>query len=111
MTDVLLAKGYQVTSFANGHDALEQVKSDPDGVDLVITDMTMPKMTGDKLAVELLKIKPELPIILSTGFSKDMDKTKSEQLGIQGFMMKPVVMLDLYKMVRQLLDGAGSIKK
>jgi len=66
--------------------------------------MTMPKMTGDKLAVELLKINPKISIILCTGFSAIIDERKAKTVGIRGFVMKPVVMSELAKKIREVLD-------
>jgi YesN/AraC family two-component response regulator len=70
----------------------------------VITDLTMPNMTGDKLAKKLMKIRSDIPIILCTGFSEKMSLEKSNALGIKGFLMKPVVKSDLAKTVRKVLD-------
>jgi CheY-like chemotaxis protein len=61
-------------------------------------------MTGDKLAQELMAIRPDIPVILCTGFSEKMSKEKAEALGIEGFLMKPVVMKDLSGMIRKVLD-------
>jgi YesN/AraC family two-component response regulator len=75
-----------------------------DKFDLVITDLTMPNMTGDKLAGELMNIRPDIPIILCTGFSEKMSKERAEALGIKDFLMKPIVKSDLAKTVREVLD-------
>jgi DNA-binding NtrC family response regulator len=73
---------------------------------LVITDMTMPNMTGDKLAIELMKIRPDIPVILSTGYSKKMSDETASEIGIKAFAYKPVAKADLAKTVRQVLDDA-----
>lgn len=65
--------------------------------------MTMPDMTGDKLAKELLQIRPDIPIILSTGFSENISREKAATLGIKVFMMKPVTLEDLSRATRQAL--------
>jgi len=65
----------------------------------------MPNMTGDKLAMELIRIRPGIPIILCTGFSEFMSKEKAAVLGIKGFLMKPMVMKDLSSVIRKVLDG------
>ncbi|MDY6790320.1 MAG: PAS domain S-box protein [Thermodesulfobacteriota bacterium] len=96
--------GYHVTTRTSSTDALEAFRANPQVFDLVITDLTMPNMTGDKLAGELIKIRPEIPIILCTGFSEMMSKEKAESIGIKGFLMKPVVMKDLSHVIRQALD-------
>lgn len=98
--------GYQISFRTSSVDALEAFKANPDTFDLVITDMTMPNMTGDQLAKELISIKPDIPIILCTGFSEWIDREKSEAIGIKGFLMKPVVLNKIAKMVRNVLDKA-----
>jgi len=97
--------GYHVTARISSIDALEAFRANPDKFDLVITDLTMPNMTGDKLAEELIKIRSDIPIILCTGFSELISKEKAESLGIKEFLMKPVVMKDLSSTIRKLLDG------
>ncbi len=96
--------GYHVTVRTSSTDALEAFRTQPDKFDVVITDMTMPNMTGDKLAAELIKIRPAIPVILCTGFSEMMSKEKTAALGIKGFLMKPVVMKDLSSIIRKVLD-------
>ena len=73
--------------------------------DLIITDMTMPHMTGKELATEILKINPELPIILCTGFSETITEEAAKHIGIQAFILKPIVMSDLAVTMRKVLDG------
>ncbi|MFH1984658.1 MAG: PAS domain S-box protein [Pseudomonadota bacterium] len=97
--------GYHVTARTSSPDALEAFRANPDKFDLVITDMTMPNMTGDKLAGELIKIRSGMPVILCTGFSEMMSKEKAESTGIKGFLMKPVVIGDLSAMIRKVLDN------
>ena len=84
-------------------------RANPDGFDLVITDMTMPNMTGDQLARELLAIKPDIPIVICTGFSDRVDKNMAESIGIKGFLMKPVVKSELAETIRLLLDEGKTI--
>jgi DNA-binding NtrC family response regulator len=71
---------------------------------MVITDMTMPGMSGEKLAQEILEIRPGIPIIICTGFSNMMNPEKASQMGIKGFLMKPLTMSDLSKGIRNVLD-------
>ncbi len=97
--------GYHATVRTSSVEALEAFRANPDTFDLVITDMTMPNMTGDKLAGEIMKIRSDIPVILCTGFSEMMSKEKAEALGIKGFLMKPVVMKDLSNMIRKVLDN------
>ncbi len=101
--------GYYVISETSSIDALETFRSRPDEFDLVITDMAMPKMTGEILAIELLKIRPEIPIILCTGFSKNMSVEKASEIGIKAFIHKPIVKADLTKTIRKVLDEAKSM--
>ncbi|NDY74390.1 hypothetical protein DO021_19155 [Desulfobacter hydrogenophilus] len=100
--------GYQLTTKTNSVDALNAFKSNPDFFDLVISDMTMPHMTGDQLAKEILSIKPGMPIIICTGFSEriiNQSWAENESIGVKGFLMKPIVKSDMAQMVRDVLDG------
>ncbi|MBF0235690.1 MAG: response regulator, partial [Desulfamplus sp.] len=74
--------------------------------DMVITDMAMPNMSGDKLAIELLKIRPDIPVLLCTGFSTIISEEKALAMGIRGFVMKPITISDLDKKIRDVLDHA-----
>lgn len=96
--------GYTVTTRTSSVEALELFRSKPNEFDLVITDMTMPNMTGDKLAIEVLNIRPDIPIILYTGYSKKTSDKAAREIGIKAFAYKPIVMVDLAKMVRKVLD-------
>ncbi|MCP3956155.1 MAG: response regulator, partial [Desulfobacterales bacterium] len=96
--------GYSVVSRTSSVEALEAFRANPDKFDLVITDMAMPNMSGDKLASELIKIRPDIPILLCTGFSERMPVEKAKSMGIKGFLMKPIVKKDLSKMIREVLD-------
>ena len=100
----LAGLGYSVTSRTSSLEALELFRAKPNKIDLVITDMTMPNMTGDKLAVELLKIRPDIPIILCTGYSKKISDETASEIGIKAIAYKPIVKADLAKMVRKVLD-------
>ncbi len=104
-TQMLKYLGYQVTSRNSSLEAIEAFRFNPDQFDLVITDMAMPNMSGDKLTVELLKIRPDIPILLCTGFSETMSETRAASLGIKGFLLKPVVMKDLARKIREILDN------
>ncbi|MBT4526820.1 MAG: PAS domain S-box protein [Deltaproteobacteria bacterium] len=97
--------GYQVTSRVSSIEALEAFRDNPDKFDLVITDMSMPNMPGDKFSAELTKIRPDIPILLCTGFSENMSEEKAESLGIKGFLLKPVVLKDLSQKIREVLDS------
>ncbi len=97
--------GYSVTPITSSTEALELFSSDPDKFDLVITDMTMPGMTGDKLAAKLIEIRPGIPIILATGFSEKIDEGKAKSIGIKAYVLKPVVKRNLAKIIRKVLDA------
>jgi len=96
--------GYTVHSFENGEDALIAFKLDPKGFDLIITDMTMPKMTGDIFAQKVLHINNFMPIILCTGYSENISKTRAMQIGIKKYLHKPLQNRDLLTIVRNILD-------
>jgi CheY-like chemotaxis protein len=83
-----------------------RVTADPKAFDLVLSDMTMPIMTGDELARRLIAIRPELPVIIITGFSERLDRQQAETIGVKGFLMKPVVRFEMAEMVRKVLDKA-----
>ena len=96
--------GYEVTTRAGSIDALEAFKANPDRYDLIITDMTMPNMTGIQLAQEIKKIKPEVPVIICTGFSNQIDEEKCKAMGIQGYVMKPIISKEFAGTIREVLD-------
>jgi two-component system cell cycle sensor histidine kinase/response regulator CckA len=100
----LVRLGYTVTPRTSSIEALEAFRSSPDAFDLVITDMSMPYMTGEKLASEIKKIRPDMPVILCTGFSEKINIQPGPDFQINGFLMKPVVKSKLAKIIRKLLD-------
>jgi two-component system cell cycle sensor histidine kinase/response regulator CckA len=88
--------------------ALDLFQSDPKRFDLVITDMTMPQMTGLQLTKKIKAIDPMASVILCTGFSTYITPEKAEAMGIQGYLMKPIVKLEMAGLVRRVLDrGRG----
>ena len=101
---MLEALGYEVVTRTSSVKALELFKSQPDSFDLVITDMTMPTMTGDKLAREMMDIRSDIPIILCTGFSARMSETTALDLGIRAYVTKPVLMRQIAETIRKVLD-------
>jgi len=96
--------GYQVTSFHSSIEALEVFRSAPDKFNLVITDMTMPNMTGDILSAELRKIRSDIPILLCTGYGEIMSNERAASVGINGFLMKPIVIKKFSQKIREVLD-------
>ena len=103
--------GYFVTMRTSSSDALEAFKVNPLNFDLVISDMTMPNMTGIQLARELKQIRPDIPIIICTGFSEWINEEKAEKIGIEGFITKPVIKSELSKIIRKVLDKAKAQTK
>jgi PAS domain S-box-containing protein len=97
--------GYEVEVFNSSMEALQAFQAHPDKFDLVITDQTMPRMTGGELAREILTIRPDLPIILCTGFSESITAEKARDIGIKAFVMKPLVIQELAKTIRRVLDN------
>ena len=106
--ELLTSLGYSVEVETHSPQALSTFKQDPRRFDLVITDQTMPSMTGEMLSRELLRIRPDLPIILCTGFSHIMSAEKAKALGIQAYLMKPLAIRDLAPIVRHVLDKSTS---
>ena len=107
---ILERLGYTVATAGSSMEALETFRANPDAFDLVISDLAMPNLTGDRLALELLSIKASLPIILCTGFSEVMNEKRAVELGVKGLLMKPIVKSDLAGMVRKVLDEAKGLK-
>lgn len=97
--------GYNVSTRTSSIEALELFKAQPNRFDLVITDMTMPNMTGDKLAKELIKIRSDIPIILCTGYSQQVTEEKATQMGIKEFILKPMTINELAKTIRSALGN------
>jgi CheY-like chemotaxis protein len=96
--------GYSVTTRTSSVEAVELFQAKPNDFDLVVTDMTMPNLTGDKLAIELMKIRSDIPVILCTGYSKKISDELASEIGIKAFAYKPMVKADLAKTVRKVLD-------
>jgi len=103
--EMLTYLGYNATGFSSGTTALETFQNTPSAFDLVITDHTMPDINGIQLAQELLRIRPDLPIILSTGFSKQMMAKKDGAKHIRAYVMKPFEMYELAAAIREVLDN------
>jgi len=99
--------GYQVTASASSLEALEIFKARPEEFDLVITDQTMPKLTGTRLAQEAVRIRPGIPIILCTGFSEQVSAEKAQTMGIRRFIMKPLEVREVAEAIRVALASAA----
>ncbi|NOX35545.1 MAG: PAS domain S-box protein [Deltaproteobacteria bacterium] len=96
--------GYIVRSFSNGMDALEVFKNDPLKFDLVISDITMPGMTGDIFSANLLELRPDLPIILCSGFSEKISEREMTEIGIKKFLQKPILSHELASEIQKILS-------
>lgn len=98
--------GYHVKSFSNPVEALKLFRKQPEIFDLVITDMTMPHITGIELAGKIASIRPDIPIILCTGFNEKVSAESSRMLGIQGYVMKPYTQQEVAKKIKEILSVA-----
>jgi PAS domain S-box-containing protein len=107
-SQILERLGYRVIVRTSSVEALELFRSRPNDFDLIITDMTMPNMTGDVLAMKMIALRSDIPVILCTGYSKKISDEKASQIGIKAFAYKPMVKADLAKTVRKVLDEAKS---
>ncbi|HSO61977.1 MAG TPA: GAF domain-containing protein [Desulfobacterales bacterium] len=96
--------GYEVTTCGTAIAALELFRSDPSTFDLVITDMTMPLMTGDRMAIEMMRLRPGLPVIICTGFNELLSNERVRQIGIRALLMKPFLKNEAATVIRQVLD-------
>lgn len=101
---MLESLGYDVTTRTSSIEALELFKARPDRFDLVITDMTMPKLTGSELALKISEIRTDIPVILCTGFSHKITAEKAREMGIKAFLLKPILKGMLAETVRKVLD-------
>lgn len=103
--ETLRGLGYRVVAIDSSVKALRVFQAHPHRFDLLVTDMTMPGMTGVDLAEEVMKIRPGFPVILCTGFSENVTEQQAKSLGIREFIMKPVTVADLAMAVRRALDA------
>lgn len=102
---ILESLGYKVTVRTSSVEALQLFQAKPDAFDLVISDMTMPYITGDELSIEIRKIRQDIPIILCTGYSNKINDEGARQLGINAFAFKPFKRSDFAKIIRDVLDA------
>jgi CheY-like chemotaxis protein len=102
--EILAELGYDVTSKTNSRGALAPFRLDPSRFDLVVTDQTMPEMTGVQLAREILTLRPDMPIIMCTGFSHMVDADQATAVGIRAFVMKPLTKKEIARTIRKVLD-------
>jgi CheY-like chemotaxis protein len=111
LSRLLQRLGYDAEYRLNGIEALDAVRgrSADNAFDLVITDMTMPHLTGAELTKQLLDFQPDLTILICTGYSEKMDSQKAQSLGAQGLLMKPIALKDLAIAVREALDHKNKV--
>ena len=96
-------EGGHLTALSGSHDALERFKQSPDTFDLVITDMTMPKMTGETLARQIKHIRPDIPVILCTGFSPQFMSEDEQPADVDAVLRKPVFFREMAEMLRNIM--------
>jgi len=101
---MLTRLGYHLTTCTSSIEALEIFRQTPEVFDLVITDMTMPRMPGDVLAKKLIAIRPDIPVIVCTGYSERINSDVADKIGVRELVMKPVVIKDLAAIIRRVLD-------
>jgi CheY-like chemotaxis protein len=106
--EILSDLGYEVTASVKGREALDLFRRQPDAFDLVITDYTMPHVTGADLAKEILGIRPDIPIILCSGHGQRIDQENVKNMGFSGFVMKPFTMRNLSDAICRAL-GKGEV--
>jgi len=102
---MMIKLGYKVDIRTSPYEAIEAFKADPNKYDTVITDMTMPGMSGDVFAKKILKIRPDIPIIICTGFSNMMNPEKASEAGFKALLMKPITMSDLSMCIQNVLGN------
>jgi CheY-like chemotaxis protein len=103
-TQMLNRLGYRVVAQTDPQEALARFQKAPETIDLVISDMTMPQMTGDVLARALKAVRADIPIIICTGYSERINEASARSMGIAGLAMKPVVMKDIAHLIRKILE-------
>ena len=103
--EILKTKGYRVTSATGSLDALSIFQLNPQQFDLVITDMTMPDMTGDHLAMKMLSLRPDIPVIISSGGDVVIHEEELHARGIKAIVMKPFTIATICRTIRQVMDG------
>ncbi|MCI5168733.1 MAG: hybrid sensor histidine kinase/response regulator [Candidatus Electrothrix sp. GM3_4] len=101
---VLESLGYQVAVYTNSCEAVAAFQQKIDAFDLVITDMTMPKMSGVEVTKKIIALRPDLPVIICTGFSELIDEDKAQEMGARALLMKPLTKKELASAVRKVLD-------
>jgi len=99
--------GYRVVAVSDSTEAYALFRGRPEEFDLIVTDQTMPGLTGVALAQKIFALKPGMPVIICTGFSEALTDGKARELGLAGYIMKPVVMGDFARVIRRALEGGA----
>jgi CheY-like chemotaxis protein len=107
---MLESLGYQVTAHTSSVEAAAAFKAQPDQFDLVMTDMTMPRMTGVDLSKIILKTRPDMPIVLCTGYSERIQEDTAKAMGIREFVLKPVILREIARILRRALAESESLE-
>jgi len=107
---ILQRLGYEVTALSSSTEAFEVFASHPEAFDLVITDQTMPDLTGAELAKRIRSIRKETPVILVTGFSETMDAERARKIGINQLLMKPIIKQELAEAIRTAMESRGKAR-
>lgn len=105
MSQMLKRLGYEVTSVNNARQALDIFQNTPDTFDMLISDLTMPGLTGDQLAEKILATAPDLPVLICSGYSDALSESQIKKIGIKSLVMKPVVFPELSQTIREIFDG------
>lgn len=105
-TEILVRQGYKVVGMTESTEALKMLAGSPDDFDILITDMAMPEMTGDQLVRKVLKVRPDIPVILTTGHSDRMDEVEAIKLGVNALTVKPLQREEFVMTVRKVLNAA-----
>jgi CheY-like chemotaxis protein len=107
MAEMLKRLGYSVTAHSDGPEALDDFQRNPRGFDLVVTDQAMPWMSGIELAERMLMLRPDLPVILCTGYTDEVDEERARAVGVRGVVNKPFTLADVSAAIRQALKRGG----
>jgi len=102
MKEILEMNGFNVTAFTESDEALSHFKKHPGEFDLIITDQTMPKLTGSEMAQAMMEINPDIPVVLCSGYSESMNKENAQEIGIKAYLEKPVNMQTLLSAINEL---------
>jgi CheY-like chemotaxis protein/signal transduction histidine kinase len=107
VSELIRLQGYSVTTFADSREALHHFRNNPFKFDLVITDMTMPNLSGEFLGKKIMAFRPEIPVILCTGFSKTIGSKQCLEDGFAAYLTKPLEAQNLLRTIREILDASS----